>query len=246
MDKLHCELRKTFDGLSIGSVLEVGTGRGNFMEILLDTFSSDTHCTGIDLKDEYLKIAKENFQQNNVTFSVMNAEALTFEDDSFDVVCISNTLHHLPDYNKVLSEMKRVLKPTGHLIMNEMFCDHLTNKQHTHVWLHHFSADIDHEFGTFHDKTYKKNRLIQIVEDNDFNIIHQFESQTHEEQLTYEDLNQEKEILDNTFAAFKRGISKIEDGDTREKFLQTLLEKTPELYEAGFFAATSLTVIGKK
>ena len=46
----------------------------------------------------------------------MNAENLQFEDESFDTVCIPHSLHHLASINKVLAEMKRVLKKYGNFI----------------------------------------------------------------------------------------------------------------------------------
>lgn len=49
-------------------------------------------------------------------FSVEDATGLSFSDNSFDVAIISNALHIMPEPVKVLTEIKRVLKPNGLLI----------------------------------------------------------------------------------------------------------------------------------
>jgi ubiquinone/menaquinone biosynthesis C-methylase UbiE len=54
-----------------------------------------------------------------VTFLEMDTECLKFEDDTFDAVCISYSLHHLENIDRVSAEMKRVLKPDGILLFRK-------------------------------------------------------------------------------------------------------------------------------
>ncbi len=224
-------------------VLDVGTGRGNFMLKLMKTFHNESQFTGIDLKEVSLAFARESITNDNVIFMAMNAEDLAFEDDTFDVVCISNSLHHLPDRKLVLQEVKRVLKPDGKLIISEMFCDHLSKKQHSHMWLHHFCAEIDQQLGIYHEMTYKKSKLINIVEENGFEIVSQFESSTHEEQLQTESREDETALLKNTYDAISQLIDKLENDSIKEKFRLRLDYKMVELYQIGYFEATNLIII---
>ena len=50
---------------------------------------------------------------NNISFSVQDATKLTYNSEEFDVVVIANALHIMPEPNKALAEIHRVLKPNG-------------------------------------------------------------------------------------------------------------------------------------
>ena len=81
----------------------------------------------------------------------MDAGYLEFEDDSFDTVCMSFSLHHLYDTGRVLAEMKRVLKPDEYFLVQEEFSDGEQNEaQRTHILEHHWGAEIDSLLGTVH------------------------------------------------------------------------------------------------
>lgn len=80
----------------IRSVLELGIGKGDFMETLMNCFDEDTEFVGIDIVEEYITVSQDRFKnRNNIKATKMSADDLLFQDSSFDLVCISNTLHHL-------------------------------------------------------------------------------------------------------------------------------------------------------
>lgn len=96
-------------------VLEVGTGPG-FFAILLCELGYDV--TAIDLTPAMLEEAKKNAGEmaGSIRFVEMNAEALTFEDASFDVVISRNLTWNLPNPDAAYAEWVRVLKPGGLLL----------------------------------------------------------------------------------------------------------------------------------
>ncbi|MEE3438303.1 MAG: class I SAM-dependent methyltransferase [Lachnospiraceae bacterium] len=96
-------------------VLEVGTGPG-FFAILLRELGLDV--TAIDLTPAMLAEAKENAGPlaGMINFMEMNAEALSFEDASFDAVISRNLTWNLPHPEEALAEWTRVLKPGGLLL----------------------------------------------------------------------------------------------------------------------------------
>ena len=96
-------------------VLEVGTGPG-FFAILLRELGLDV--TAIDLTPAMLAEAKENAGHlaGLINFMEMNAEALSFEDASFDAVISRNLTWNLPHPEEALAEWARVLKPGGLLL----------------------------------------------------------------------------------------------------------------------------------
>lgn len=81
-------------------------------------------ATGIDLNAEMIKIALKRKQKegiSNVDFLVASASDLPFEDSVFDKASISLVLHEIDSekQNKIISEMKRVVKKDGQLIFTD-------------------------------------------------------------------------------------------------------------------------------
>jgi ubiquinone/menaquinone biosynthesis C-methylase UbiE len=151
--------------LSGGRILDVATGDGGFIGKLIDAFADYDEAIGVDITDKNFEEAEKKFEKDRVSFMKADAADLhLFNDDSFDTVSIAAGLHHLPDIQAVIREMKRVLKPGGILIIREMFCDNLKEKQLSDVYLHHWSAKIDRLLGISHNSTLKKQEIIDIVE----------------------------------------------------------------------------------
>jgi len=100
---------------------------------------------------------------NSVSFEVMDGHGLKFARSSWDTVAISNSLHHFEDPRPVLDEMWRVLKPGGAFIVFEMYRDRQSPAQVTHVWLHHWAADLDRSQGIVHRHTYRRTDLVDLV-----------------------------------------------------------------------------------
>ncbi|APX71376.1 demethylmenaquinone methyltransferase [Companilactobacillus allii] len=80
--------------------------------------------SGMDFSQEMLKIGQSKVGQSgleNVELLAGDAMDLTFRDESFDVVTIGFGLRNVPDANKVLQEIYRVLKPGGQVVCLEAF-----------------------------------------------------------------------------------------------------------------------------
>lgn len=101
-----------------GDVLEYGCGLGTWARSLAKQARS---VVGIDLSDVAMQRANEAARRDgisNVHFRAMNAENMSFPDNSFDLVFGSGILHHL-DLGKAIAEIHRVLKPGGVAIFQE-------------------------------------------------------------------------------------------------------------------------------
>lgn len=96
-------------------ILDVGTGAG-FFAILLGSLGHQV--TGIDMSADMLHQAKQNVLAAGcrAEFHKMNAQALDFDDEVFDVVISRNLTWTLPDVMQAYREWQRVLKPGGRLL----------------------------------------------------------------------------------------------------------------------------------
>ena len=105
-----------FDRHANEDVLEIGAGVGTD----LSQFARHgARVTDLDLSAGHLEHAKLNFSLRGLTgrFVHHDAEALPFEDNSFDVVYSNGVLHHTPHTNRVVDEIRRVLRPGGKAII---------------------------------------------------------------------------------------------------------------------------------
>ncbi|MEE2658925.1 MAG: class I SAM-dependent methyltransferase [Candidatus Latescibacterota bacterium] len=95
-------------------VLEYGCGPGS---CAFDLARSGASVTGIDISPAAIELAseraeREDLENGEIRFRVMNAEQLEFENGAFDRVCGSGILHHL-EMSAAMAEISRVLRPQG-------------------------------------------------------------------------------------------------------------------------------------
>jgi ubiquinone/menaquinone biosynthesis C-methylase UbiE len=98
-----------------GRVLEVAVGTG----LNLPLYAHDVDVTGIDLSPEMLAIARKRAIDLGRTLDLREGDAheLPFGNDTFDTVVCTYSLCNIPDIERAVGEMKRVLKPGGRLVL---------------------------------------------------------------------------------------------------------------------------------
>ena len=111
------KVRRSLVPLARGKVLEVGIGSG----LNLPYYDSSVNLTGIDPSLELQSYARSVAEESGISvdFLAQGGEEMALDDNSFDTVLITWTLCTIPDPMKALSEIRRVLKPTGQVIFAE-------------------------------------------------------------------------------------------------------------------------------
>ena len=94
-------------------VLELATGPGMIARHIATSAAS---VIATDFAPKMIETARKAKNPENLSFEVADATSLRFEDKSFDVVVIANALHIIPNPEKALAEIRRVLKDDGVLI----------------------------------------------------------------------------------------------------------------------------------
>lgn len=108
---MNKELPETFEGQS---VLCVGVGSGDELNEI--TKRSPARVVGIDISSGLLKIAAQ--KNPSVELLEMDMTEMNFGDEEFDFIYSSLTLHYAPDWDVLLKEVSRVLKPGGILLFS--------------------------------------------------------------------------------------------------------------------------------
>ena len=94
-------------------VLELATGTGLIAKNIVNAAA---HIEATDASAEMIAEAKRDNQSAKLHFSVQDMFRLPYADRSFDVVIVSNALHIVPEPERALAEIRRVLKDDGILI----------------------------------------------------------------------------------------------------------------------------------
>ncbi len=233
-----CEKMRTMSG---GKVLDVATGGGEFIRVLMRLLQDCTKFVGIDSSDRQFEAAAKAFGEEPVSFETMDASNLTYDDESFDTVAISNSLHHLPDRDRVLAEMMRVLRPDGNFIVREMVCDlDPTPSQQNHIDLHHWWAKIDMIRGIHHTETYTRDLLDEII-----NALPLRNVESYPFTFPVEDPHQ-PEMIEHLLSMIDPYVERIREHPDYPSLKEQGEQLKSRLSEHGYAPATMIFYIGTK
>ncbi len=113
--RLFGDTRGWVCGQATGEVLEVAIGTG----LNLPHYPAGVALTGIELSPPMLEIARRRADElgREIDLRLGDAEALEFLDATFDTVICTFSLCAIPDHERALAEMIRVLRPGGRLLL---------------------------------------------------------------------------------------------------------------------------------
>lgn len=154
------------------NVLEIGCGRGFYLKAL-HQIDHNLKITGIDLDEKYLIEARKTIQNDEVNIQRGDANKLLFKDNSFGGIIASEVLEHVPNDDKVLGEIYRVLKKDGVTMIS------VPNQDYPFLWdpinwllerlfETHIPADIWWLAGIWagHLRLYKEDEIIKKIENS--------------------------------------------------------------------------------
>jgi len=145
---LDASLSMTLDAvadLPARRVLDVACGTGLLLALLAER-SDYRELVGIDLVPAMLDAARERLGRH-ATLLLADAEKIPLEDAGFQLVINTSALHYFPDIDAALNEFRRVITPSGNLIITDWCRDYfwmrllnrvLPRTRHAHV--HTFGA----------------------------------------------------------------------------------------------------------
>jgi ubiquinone/menaquinone biosynthesis C-methylase UbiE len=113
-------------------LLEIGVGTGYYSLELAEWIAPDGTLELFDLQQEFLDHVMNAATErglSNLVPTQGDATALPYGDASIDTVILTAVLGEIPDASAALHEIRRVLKPTGRLVVGELFGDpHFTTR----------------------------------------------------------------------------------------------------------------------
>ena len=99
----------------VENVLEIGCGRGDGAAFIARTHGARVHA--VDVDPEQIALAHRlHGGAPRLVFTVADAGGLNLPDASVDLVVCQHVFHHLPNWRGAIQEIRRVLRPGGHVI----------------------------------------------------------------------------------------------------------------------------------
>jgi SAM-dependent methyltransferase len=233
------DMKQIFGSIPGGEVLDVATGSGGFIHVLVENLGGYAQITGVDTSERVLTAARKAFGENErIRFFQMDAAKMNFPPASFDTVCIANSLHHLADLPAILAEMRRVLKPGGRFVIVEMYRDDQTEEQLTHVLLHHWWGTVDTANGVTHHPTFTRRQILDLVQGLGLHdlALHDHADLSDDpkdpETITY---------LEGVIDQYQARAASLPGGDELKNRGEELRQRVREL---GFHSASALIAVG--
>jgi demethylmenaquinone methyltransferase/2-methoxy-6-polyprenyl-1,4-benzoquinol methylase len=113
---------KQLKGMRLHHVLDVATGTGD-VAILMNKMLKPGKITGIDISEGMLEVGRKKLDKlglnNNIVLKKGDSETIEFADNTFDAITVAFGVRNFQNLETGLSEMLRVLKPGGKLVVLE-------------------------------------------------------------------------------------------------------------------------------
>jgi len=232
--------RQIFENIDGGKILDVACGVGQFIEILQSSLRSWNEIFGLDMDDHYVSEARKKFSGDRYRFIRGNSEKIPYQNNDFNFVSISNGLHHIEMPEKTLKEMKRVLKPGGYFVINEMFSDELTESQISQKLYHHCRVEMDRILGKSHFYTFEKNEIIRFAEKLKLSglVVYEYKEEQHDP-LNRETIREYSDKLDFW-------LEHIRDHEKYDYLRRNIRELKERFCKFGITRPPQLVVMGRK
>lgn len=231
-------LQTWLSSLPIQRVLDLATGSGNFIRLLLPVLDHTVEIIGLDANESAgTAFAAAFHDQANVRFQLGDVQTANFAPASFDLITIANSLHHFEQPQLVLTRALHWLRHGGHLLIAEMYCDAQTPTQQTHVLLHHWWAAIDRKHGIVHQPTFTRQALLTQIAELGLTDLRLYD------ECDLSNDPKDPGLLAELNTVFERYLQRAEGFPDLIAEGHALQERVQQI---GFHSATTLLMIGTK
>lgn len=145
------------------NILFVGVGTGADLELIRH---EKFNITAIDYSNDMLEKAKVKFKDTSIQFLKMDAQNMSFKDNQFDIVVGSLVLSVVPNADKCIKEMIRVLKPKGKIIIFDKFSPKEKNLSPLKKSIRPIIRLLGTDIGVNFETLYEKNKEILTVKED--------------------------------------------------------------------------------
>lgn len=224
---------------SAGRVLDFGTGSGSSARAVIEAVKDFDTIVGLETTDPEQDVAPDLLRARYFEYVQSAGPLLPFLSGSFDTVCMSQVVHHLPpdSRHEVLAELKRALKPGGAFLFVEGYRDQQSGARKTQIICHFLRAVIDRDEGIHHYQTLRRQELVRLVTSMGFEHCEMFDFAPMRA-----DFN-DPDNLDNIARFIDREIDKRAHLPRYEQYRRFGERLKKRMYRTGYLGSKSLVAI---
>jgi demethylmenaquinone methyltransferase/2-methoxy-6-polyprenyl-1,4-benzoquinol methylase len=154
-----------------GETIDIATGTGDIALKIKNMFPL-VNVTGYDPSEKMLQIAKRKDKKNEIRFIEGFCENMPFDDSCFNFATITFGIRNTKSLNQSLSEIRRILKKDGILMIMEFSkTDNPLVKNIYHIYLNYIIPFIGSLFGKYHEYKYLATSIDAFYTMNEMNVI---------------------------------------------------------------------------
>jgi len=140
--------------------LELGCCNGTGTKLIKKYFRPK-HLYAIDVDSQQIELAASKIKDKSITFEVADAMKLPYKSETFDVVFDFSVIYHISNWQAVLKEVKRVLKPGGQFILEDLSIGSMS---------HDFGAKFRRMFMHTYKRPYKREEFFEYLKSQDWHL----------------------------------------------------------------------------
>lgn len=228
--------------LQCSKVLDIATGKGGLLKVLLEQIKSINCAVGYDIAKEDLEVAKNHMNDVRAIFIKGTAEDLPFLDNEFDLVTIANSLHHFDNIKGVINESSRVIKDRGYILLIEGVLDNLDEAQSSHMELANFLVTIDKLLGKYHNYVMSIKSIEELVESSGLYIREQFVYKENEKKV----IPSQTEKITKIHNMIDQRLEGISELDEYEKLHEEAIKLKHKISKTGLRPVNQLVLVCQK
>lgn len=161
-----------------GNFLEVGCSYGTY-SFALAAMNSSNQLVSIDINEDSLNVAKgikNILKTENISFICEDILSSGFPNEKFDVVVMGEVLEHIPDDEKAIREINRILKGGGSFVISvpysEVVEEYTSPTEAFRRKSGKVASDEDIFRGCYHVRSgYNEGRITSLLENNGFDVV---------------------------------------------------------------------------
>jgi len=222
-----------------GKVLDFGTGAGASVRTIIEAVRDFESITGIETTEPEQEIVPGLLAAPYFRYIQHEELPLPFKSGSFDTVCMSHVLHHLPlgSRKEVLADLKRVLKSRGCFLFVEGYRDQQSGARKTQIYFHFLRAVMDRDAGIHHYQTLLRAELVELIESLGFEHCEVFDHAPMREDF------KDRANLDNIARFIDQEIGRRSNLPRYGKYRRFGESLKKRMYRTGYLGSKSLVAI---
>ena len=104
-------------------IVEIGSGRGGGLSYITGRYAPKS-AKGVEIDKTAVSFCQSHHKHENLSFVQGDAQKLSLEDNSVDVIINVESSHRYPEFDSFLSEVNRILRPGGYFLFTDFRYDH--------------------------------------------------------------------------------------------------------------------------